>query len=354
MIFATLSPYTKQNTIFIFPAFFLSAILSKKSKAITNRRFFTALCLSFLCGIPLMFVTLKWGMLNIYQSFGNLKEPLTPLEHILFYFKYLPESVGWIILGMSAVGIIVLWQDRERLVQNSTTEISVFISWTVLCYLQMVVIKIKEPRHGFFWMPIFAILSAVALKSVLSGISSKKWRQAVVIILILWIFSTNLVTRQMNWSQGFYAPAAYLKSHWEGNAVLINIFRDAHFIFRLRAIDTDKKFRVYRSDKIFESMAVYKEWGAKSLIHTEEQFLNALSKYAIRYLLIQDPMPLLTPVEELIRQAVKTDKFEKVKQFQVIYPDGKATFYLYRFNGSIDYPGTIPPIHLPIVGKTIS
>jgi hypothetical protein len=255
---------------------------------------------------------------------------------------------------MSAIGIIFIFKKRICSLQNLSIEISILIGWTALCYLQMVLIKIKEPRHGFFWMPIFAILAVVGLKSIQSYIPSKRWGRAFGAILIIGIFSNNLINSKINWSQGFYAPAAYLKSHWDGNAVLINIFRDAHFTFRLRAIDTKRNFRIYRSDKIFESMAIYKEWGVKPLISTQGEFLDALAKYGIRYLLIQDPMPLITGFEKTMRQALNTDKFEKVKDFEIICPNNaEATLYLYRFKGKIDSPGVIPPIHLPVVGKII-
>lgn len=347
LVFATLGPYTKQNTIFIFPAFFVAAMLAKKINLITARPFLFGLILSFLFGIPLLIITFTLGQLNLEQSFGNLKESQSLVVHVSYYFKALPESLGLPFLILAAGGLYALRKSKNK------EEIALLIAWGTIAYIQMTVIKIKEPRHGFFWIPVFAILASAGLKTGLSFFMGQKWQKSLGLMLILAIFLTNLFTCPNNWAEGFHAPAAFLKKQWEGRAVLINIHRDANFIFHARALDPDKKLRIYRSDKIFESRMIYPEWGVKSHIDSEEQIENALSSYGIRYLLLQAPMSNMTRVETLIRQAVKKEQFEEIEQFPITSPGSQAKLHLYRYNGPIENSPEIPAMHLPVIQKTI-
>ncbi len=354
-IFATLCPYTKQNTFFIFPVFLTTATGSKNLHRMLNRRFLTGTLFMAICGIPLMYVTFKWGILNINQAFGELKTTSLSLsEHLFFHLKHLPESVGLPLLIIGSTGIYFFIQKKEILRdKNLSPDVWLFLSWIILCYLQIVLIKIKEPRHSFFWMPVFAILAAAGMEWLISKISQTGWKTGTAIILC--IFTFNLMNCKMNWSSGFSEPVKYITDNWEGNGALIDVVGDASLVFHLRAIDSERRFRFYRSSKIFESVMIFKEWGVTSFIKNENELTGALSQYNIRYILLEEPINSPTQVESLLRKAVKSEDFKKINNFHVVYPDYQSKkLYLYRYMGKTSLPGMIPDIHLPVTGITIS
>jgi len=358
LLFAVLAPYTKQNTIFIFPVLVTTAALSRKFYRIWDRRFLLGLILAIISGVPLAFVTFKWGMVNLKQSMGTLQvTPMSKYEHVLFYINNLPTSVGWpvLILVFLSCFVVVFKKYRNRFISDSSKlYMALFVSWSIFCYFQMVLIKIKEPRHGFFWIPLFAIFASLGLIFLTAKIKQRKLKICVELLFIIVIFTWNFANCKMNWSEGFYAPAQYLKNNWDGTAVLTNISRDASFIFHIRSLDNDRKYRVYRSSKIFERSMIFKKWGVVSFIENKEQLLTSLSEYGIRYILLEKNMSHMTQVEFLLREIVKNDKFEKVKQFPITYPDNELnSIILYKYKEKIFDPGNIPVIHLPVVGMEI-
>ena len=351
LLLATAAPYTKQNTIFILGVFALAPLLCNKLSGLTDRRFIAGVVIMGICGIPLAYVTFKWGALNFEQSFGNLKTAMPMYNHFAYYIKKLPQSVGWAVIIFSIAGLLsVRWKKAFRDADMKIT-VSILISWLLICYLQMSVIKIKEPRHAFFWIPLFAVAGALGLERITSVLPKKTIRLLAGLAVICTVFSYHLVDSKMNWSEGFKEPARYVAGNWEGSAVLINMYGDASFIFHIRALDTEKRLRVYRSSKIFESRMIYKEWGVKSYVADSKELVSLLSGYGIRFVLLENPMENKTQVERLIREVCETDRFEKIREFPVLYP-GRVpkTLTLYRYTARINDVKNKPTIHLPVIG----
>jgi hypothetical protein len=361
-LLATLAIYTKQNTIFLLPTLILTAVFSNKVRSITSLRFISGFLLCAISGIPLAYITFKWGSFNLRQAIGNLEIYSMGLgESIIFYIKKLPDTVGWAILLLSCLGIIYLIQQiRDKsFTKPFQAGISLIVSWSVLCYGQMVLVKIKDPRHSFFLLPVFALLAGAGVVLCATKISNPKQRLVLPFIFLTALFGLNLTRCQNNWSTGFEKPALYLKEHWEGTALLIDVHKNAHLAFHFRAIDPERKFRIYRSDKIFESMFVYKFWGVESFIENKQQFLQELKNYGIRYVLLENKVSLPTDVQKLLRVAVADNQiFEKIQEFP-LHLAGHAgykenTLSLYRYKGEISDPGAIPVMHIPIIGAKIS
>ena len=72
-------------------------------------------------------------------------------------------------------------------------ELALFLSWTIICYFQMAAIQIKEPRHGFFWLPLFAIPAAWGLQQIVARFVAGRYRLAAGLMIVIAIFSYNFV-----------------------------------------------------------------------------------------------------------------------------------------------------------------
>jgi hypothetical protein len=349
-VFAILAPYTKQNAVFIIPVAVLSAVITKKSDLLTDRRFLLGLLLCSLFGVPLIYLTLRWNLFNLDQSFGTFGvTPMKPLDHVLYYFSNLPDILGWPILLLAAGGALIFalhFGFRKNSSHYKTTSYLLLV-WLLICFIQITLIKIKEPRHAFFWVPPFAILAGFALDRA-SLIMGKL--NFIVITFVIALFGWNLAHAEMNWSGGYMEIAQYLKANWEGSALLIDLHRDAPLIFRLRCLDAGGDMRIYRSDKIFEKMVVYKK-NAVPLIDNQDQLLKSLIEYGIRYVLIEKNFHFFTQTDRLLCELVQSEKFDKVRDFSVTLPDNKKnTYLLYRYRGALPVRASIPKIFLPIAG----
>jgi hypothetical protein len=142
-----------------------------------------------------------------------------------------------------------------------------------------------------------------------------------------------------------------VRARWEGAALLVSVEHDGNLIFRLRALDPELRLRVYRSEKIFEKMLVYKSWGVESKVLTHDEICDAARRFGMRYALVEDDIRQPTEVEHLLRACVRSDRFERVADYDLLYPrTGQRRVSLYRYRGPIDDPPESPTFYLPIAG----
>lgn len=98
-------------------------------------------------------------------------------------------------------------------------------------------------------------------------------------------------------------------------------------------------------------MFVYKSWGVDAKIHTEEEVCDAMRRFGIRYVLVEEEIRQPTDVEKLLRACVHSDRFEQATAYDVLYPgDRPRRLGLYRYKAPIDDPPESPTFYLPIAG----
>jgi hypothetical protein len=156
----------------------------------------------------------------------------------------------------------------------------------------------------------------------------------------------------MNWCEGFDAAAKDIRDRWEGAALLVSVEHDGNLILRLRALDPELKLRVYRSEKIFEKMRVYKKaWGTEAKVGSAEEICDAVGRYGIRYVLVEDDVRDETEVEHMLREIVRSDRFEPATVYDIRYPgDRPRRVGLYRYRGTLADPPESPTFYVPIAG----
>jgi hypothetical protein len=342
---AVLGVYTKQNSVFVFPAMLLAAALAGRARRFKERRVWIGIACAAIAGVPLAYVTLRWGRMNIDQAVGSL--PMgerSLLDHALYHAIALPRTVGWPVLLLALPGAV-------SLVRRGRFDLSLVGTWTVLCYLMMAVVRIKEPRHGFFWTPPFALMAGLGLARLAETLPLPRWRAALATGIAAALMALNVVRAPVNWCEGFEATARDLRDRWEGAALLVSLEHDGNLVFRLRALDPDLQRRVYRSEKIFEKMFVYKAWGVETKVGSEEQIFDAIRRYGIRNVLVEEEIRDPTEVERLLRACVRSDRFEPMATYDVRYPGGRPRrLRLHRYRGEVDDPPESPTFYLPVTG----
>ncbi len=342
---AVLGAYTKQNAVFVFPAFLLATAVAGRARRLAERRVWIGVACAAIAGIPLAYVTLRWGTMNLNQAVGSL--PVgehSILDHVLYHALALPETVGWPVLLLAAPGAFALAR-RGRL------DVSLVAVWMATCYVMIAVVRIKDARQGFFWAPPFALLAGLGLARLAHAIPLSRARPALVAAVAAGLMALDLSRAPMNWCEGFDAATKDLRDRWEGTALLVSVEHDGNLVFRLRALDREMRLRVYRSEKIFEEMYVYKSWGVEARIGGEEEICDAIRRYGIRHVLVEDDLRQETEVERMLRAAVRSDRFERAATYDVRYPGAQPRrLGLYRYRGELQDPPESPTFYLPIAG----
>lgn len=354
VVLAVLAPYAKQNTVFVFPVLVASLLLAAPHVRLFERRVILAGLGAALCGIPLAYVTFRYGEANLGQAFSQREEAMPLLAHLSFHLLWLPRSVGWPALVLCAFGLAHALGARARGSRIERISWAVLLAWAVVGYACLLPL-LKEVRHGFPWIPVFAVLAGVGLARVLALLRDARVIVAGASAACVGLFAIGASDRQL-WCEGFEGPAAHLAEHWDGAAVLTSLEHDGSFVFRMRSVG-DERFRVYRSAKIFESTMMHKHWGVDAKIDSSVELYTALERYGIRYVVLEDEIASETPVERLLRDAVHSDRFARAAEFPVVCPSKRETGQearlrqvgVYRYLGEIRETAERPPIFLPVV-----
>ncbi len=352
--FAVLAPYAKQNAVLVFPVLVAGLLLAGQQARLLERRAILAGLGAALCGAPLAYVTLRYGGVNLGQAFSQREEALPLLTHLSFHLLWLPRSVGWPVLGLSALGLARALGARATGSAIERISWALLLAWAVVGYAFLLPL-LKEVRHGFPWIPVFAVLGGIGLARVLSPFRDARAIVAGASAACVGLFASG-ASEQKLWCEGFEGPATHLAEHWDGAAVLTSLEHDGSFVFRMRSVG-DERFRVYRSAKIFESTMLHKRWGVDAKIASSVELYAALERYGIRYVVLEDEIPSETPVERLLREAVQSDRFAREAEFPVVCPSFRENGLqahlrqvgVFRYLGEIRETAERPPIFLPVV-----
>ncbi len=349
--------YTKQNFALILPVMLLSAPLAGEWRRLLDRRVLAGGLLVVLSGLPLVFVTLRFGALNLAQAFSQLEGDRMPLvDHLLYHLRLLPGTVGWPLLALSVVGSARLLGAARGAGAEARRNLAVGAAWLLFGYAAVSAI-LKEPRHGLLWLPVFACAAALGLRGIAMRIPGRAVGAASAVLICLALFAFGL-DRSQRWCEGLDVAARHLARDWQGEALLTSARWDGALVFRMRTLDPERRFRVYRSSKIFESGMIHRRFGRESRVEGAAEIRDALSRYGIRYLLV-DRLPLHpSEVDTLLRETVRGPEFERAAEFDTscpAFPPGGGPLQplavpldLYRFLGELRDPPERPSIHLPV------
>jgi hypothetical protein len=296
--------------------------------------------------VPLAYVTLRWGTLNLQQASGGLSfRDLSWLEHATYHLRILPATAGWPLLAAASLAPAWALRAGQRL---HRLDAALFLSWFVLGYLWVAGIALKEPRQGYLWVAVVALAAGVGLARAFARVREPAVVWGVALAATATLFGVTLARAPAAWTEGLAPVAAHLSEHWEGTAVVTSLDHEGALIFRMRGLDVERRFRVYRSSKIFESSVVRRGPGVPR-VDTAADVVAALRRYGVRYLVVEPELRQPSEVDVLLRGVVAGPEFQVHAEFTVLYPSGPARIVVYRYLGSIQEPGERPRIFLPII-----
>ena len=350
---ACVAPYAKQNFGIVFVMLGVLPLAAGQPRRLAEGRVWLGVLGCLVVGVPLAYVTFRWGMFNLEQAFSQLEtRTLTLWEHVSFHIVWLPDVLGWPLLALAVAGLAVLWRHRGE--PEGRLNLAVALVWLGVSYLTLTSL-VKEPRHQLVWTPLAATLGGIAFAE-LGRLNRSALAAAAVAGAAM--FGWSLSQGRPLWCERLDEPVRWLEANPEdGSAILTSIEGVGSLVFRVRSEDTERRMRVYRSDKVFESRMINPHWDVVSRVENAEAIKRAFSLYGIRFMVLQPELRGFTEVEQMLLELAASDDFEPVAQFDVACPIHPAheqfqqveyALSIYRFRGELAEAVQIPSLALPI------
>lgn len=160
--------HTKQPGVFLLPALWLDLAWNHRP-LLRDRRTWVLMGLVVLWCLPLALFTLKFGRVNLAQSFGNQGNIYVAAHHVAdrwsiagwtYYLREAPAQVnGLLCLLAMAGGVAVCWQRELRRRQG------VWVAYILCWYLLFTLFDNKQPRFVSAVVPGVVALATVCLCS---------------------------------------------------------------------------------------------------------------------------------------------------------------------------------------------
>jgi hypothetical protein len=250
---AAASVYTKQPIVFVFPAM-LVGLLLRRPELIRSRKTWVAVGLLGVLCIPLLLFTLKYGGVNLAQSFGGRGDIFVAghrgpsrwtLSGWTYYAGVIPSAINPILcaLALAALGYSIVHSDFRR-------ENGLLIGWIVCWYVLHSLFDNKQPRFVAFVAPAIILL---AVSFVASLARSRIWSRSVTYVGLLAILTSQCVVLAAP------APPSYsgidrivsraLEDDSSGNIAYLGHFRQM-FVPWVRVLDPARRIHVLQADDI--------------------------------------------------------------------------------------------------------
>lgn len=327
---------TKQTAGFILPVILLHALLAENRRRYLLRpRFVICVATS---------VVLIAAYILIAQRFAALpSQLLQPSFAIGDLGRWTPEILGWPLLPVAMLGLVTFMVEPNRSARGLL--LIWFLSWTLFCLC----ISAKEPRYLFFSIPPIAFATArFLIPAPRFGRQERElsWRRdapRLCLLAALVITQTYLAKSKSVGRLPDYAVAvSELAGRPDADLVLVDAVRDGQFIFdAYQNVKTRDKLIPIRASKLLYARAARAKYNYQQFVETEQDIVDLLDKYGIRYIVIESALPRThytdadPPPRQLLRHLLASDsRFELIDSWPLqcgdpIWDDVRLELYAY-------------------------
>ena len=356
-IFLLCALYTKQTVIFAFVVFVFVLLATQGIATLRQRHVWLTALLFIVSLLPLVYVTLEFGQVNIASVAGARKLDLerSTVGAWLYYLKQMPEQLSWTTF-LLALGFI-LGTTVRRDWRLPKADSLLLLSWLVIGYLFFSAISVREPRHDLtiLWpLVIFAVLFLNRMFARL-GQHYATWAA---LLIALGTCSYSVIFKPVPYVRGYAEAAQFIIEHApKHSVVLFSGNRDGSFVFNVRADDRRHDLSVLRADKILLRIAIERSRGYEDRGLTENTIYDLLNHYGVHYVVAQTDfwtdIPSMQALQNLLMDKSRFQSVQRIStKSNYNIPDRELV--IYRNLGEVaDKP---MPISLEMVGigRTIS
>jgi 4-amino-4-deoxy-L-arabinose transferase-like glycosyltransferase len=149
---------TKQQGVYLALFFLLSAIGLRKWHQLVSRTTLWAATIVLAIAGPFYVLELSIDRQSIAANIMKGVDRVPP-NRFTYYLQALPLELGWVLLGLSILGIVLCWRYVNR-------RSFVFMSaWIAAWYLTYFVISTKQTRYMVYWLAPFIFFAVAPLTS---------------------------------------------------------------------------------------------------------------------------------------------------------------------------------------------
>jgi putative flippase GtrA len=349
--------WTKQTAVFAILWFlpYLIGQLGFKS-LISRREIWIGIVILIILVTPLALITFWLGDLNIAQSVGeNPRGPQIPRyywENLILYPKaLLAEQLTWPVCLLVIGGLI-------QAVNKKDSRINFYLWWIIAVYLFFT--SLNDPklsRYTIFWIPPFCLFAALPLTYIQQNSSLVKQRMISLFIMCSILYGTIATFQKTpQYITAFKEAAAYVLKNAEHPIVFVDAHNNGYFTFFIRQFDQQKRFFVFRGDKLFSSSAIESDTWLKVHAHSRQDLKDILDEYNIDLIVVESADYTGLSIHKEFRDYLQTADFIKETSFPIEsslprYLNQSLDVYRYRNNNLKTLKDLV--IRLPIIGKII-
>lgn len=344
--------YTKITAAFIAPVYLLCLLHDRGLRVLRERSLWiTAIC-SLLALIPLVVLTLKFGQANVQSVSGIADAEVSrgSLAGWLWYFKQLPDQVGWPALLTAVAALLACrWLPRQDLVRGDAL---FWLAWFIVGYLFFSAIDLKEARHSVFILP--PVIAAAAF--LLSRLPRHGLATAALATLALAVIVQTAFFRPVLKVEGYAQVVEWIAQHApRDSAVLFSGYRDGSFVFNMREREDRRDLTVVRADKILLRVAVRRALGVEEKPLSEADIATQLNALGVKYLVVQPGFWNDLEAMQRFERVIAGPQFRQVARFDTPanYPAHEKELVVYENLGEINTGPRTQSIDLPIINRTI-
>jgi hypothetical protein len=297
---------TKQNSIYLGLFCLFTLLAMRQWRLVVKRHTLRALALCLLLAGPFYVLVYFVHWRTIAMDLGDQK--VSGAGRILFYWKTLPEHLGWTLFLLSILGAVTsrLWDRRETTL--------LMLSWIAACYVTFTLIGLKESRYVVYWLPPFLYFAA----GLLTSLVHTRWQRVAMGAASVVLVATALVSAwpyQRPYVSGYALVAKRITEESKSGVILFDGDLAGNFIFYIRAYDPSRRFIVLR--KALYAYRIKQRGGAVELVHSREELNDLVRGYGIRFVVVSDNAPMQFEVQRLLREFVRSDQFRLLGRFPV-------------------------------------
>ena len=338
--------YEKRSTLFWFVGFASAALLTKQ-----NSIYLPLFCLASTIALGRWRLLVKPPVLWSVLSIALIAGPYYVLVHrvhwqtavmqltagkvsgiakFVFYWKHLPEQLGWTLLALSLLGLVT----SPRWDRRTTTFL--MLTWLGSCYVTFTLIGVKAPRLALYWLPPFTYFVA----GMLTRMFRRQPLRAIATGAATVLLASSLAAAwfyQRPYVSGYSAAAKAVTQIAPGGIILYDGELPGNFIFFVRANDPDRHFLVLR--KALYTYRIDKRWGSQELVHDREGIEDLLRRDGVRFVVVSDHMRLNFDVQRTLRDMLQSKQFRLLGRFP-IYSMKQQTGNLLLYENELWAPPT--------------
>jgi hypothetical protein len=358
-VLAAAALLTKQNAIYLAPLCLLAGLWLKGWKWFLRAEVLQAavLCAVLVAPFYVLVYLLHWG--PIAMDLRGAGQTHSHFGDLLFYWRVLPEQLGWVLLGLSVMGMLTSpWWD-------TTQGSRLMVSWIAACYLTFTLIGHKEARYAIYWVPAFIYFAAGGLTCFLR----RPVLRAVAAAVAIWVLTAAVIPAwafQRPYVSGYAAAARRVTQASKSGVILFDGYLPGDFIFFVRANDPDRRFLVLR--KALYAERIKEELGMVELVHSSDEIRQLIRDDGVRFVVITQGQALVVEAQKRLREMIAGPDFELLGTFPIEGTDGPGhdpTLFVYQNRNyappsskqltikmlTLDHDITVPFARFNVAGK---